>query len=631
LDARRAEWQRDSRNRLRGRSGNWFSNEFHLQSAPACAKIDGHMSGDSSITEPNVTRAEPSKSASDTLTQAPGGAPVGPAGQRFGRYEALEFVGGGGMGVVWKARDHETGQVVALKTLYNGADVPATIAERFLIEASAAARLQHPNIVPIFHFDRQLGQPYFTMPFLPAGSLARHRERFHDRQSAAALIEKVARAIHHAHINGVLHRDLKPANILLNDADEPMVADFGLAKLADGAQELTVTGMPLGTASYMSPEQSSLQPATIGPASDVWGLGVTLYELLLNRRPFNGSSAEELTSQILNDDPPRPIALEADFDPALEAIVLKCLQKTPAQRYQSAAGLADDLHNWLAGNAVQAKYDPRQTPAAVRRRRRRLFLAGSGIAVLSAALGGTSWWFVDREQSRARDRVLAEELQWPLSLNQPVELLKNGKPRWQEWPLGTCDYKAEDGALSLKATSPRLIELLPDTRIPVYRLRADVRLDNGTGYGGIYVGRSAHPGRSAIYQCCILLSVGAVPGAAQPKPRCDVDAIFAANNATASPKRISFKSGISADALRNEGWATLSIEVGKNRFIAKLGTDQVNLIEQSDLLERVSEKTRLIDPNLVQDPPHFSPFEGLGLYAHDGSVSFRNVVVEKLN
>jgi serine/threonine protein kinase len=604
-----------------------------LQSAPACAKIDERMKSDSSITEPNATHAaEPSKGASETRTQAPGGVPAGPAGQRFGRYEALEFIGGGGMGIVWRARDHETGQIVALKTLCNGADIPATLADRFLVEASAVARLSHPNIVPIFHFDRHHGQPYFTMPYLPAGSLARHRERFHTRRAAVALIEKVACAIHHAHVNGVLHRDLKPANILLDDADEPMVADFGLAKLADATQELTHTRMPLGTAPYMSPEQAAFQHEAIGPASDVWGLGVTLYELLLNRRPFNGSSTAELTPQILRDDPPRPIALEADFDRELESIVLKCLQKMPAQRYQTASDLADDLHNWLAGTGVNARYDPRQTPAAVRRRRRRQFLRSSAIVALSAVLGGASWWFVDREQSRSRDRVLAEELQWPLNYsNKPVELLKkNGEPRWKEWPLGTCRTKAEDGALSLTTKPPRLLELMRSTT-PFYRLRADVRLNNGTGYAGIYVGRSACSGRDTLYQCCILLSVGAVPGAEQPKPDCAFDAIFAANGASALPKKISFKSGMSAATLSNGEWASLSIEVGNNRFIAKLEPDEVALIERSELDRRMSEITTLIDPSLTGVLPAFGPFQGLGLYAHEGTVSFRNVVVEKLN
>src|SRR5262249_26070446 len=162
-------------------------------------------------------------------------------------------------------------------------------------------------------------------------------------------IEKVARAVHAAHEQGIVHRDLKPANVLLDENDEPLVADFGLAKFVDATAGLTETGQVLGTPAYMSPEQAGGHPGEVTPRSDIWSLGVMLYELVTGQRPFCGSGAEAITQKILNGDPLLPRELSPALDRNLEAVILHCLEKAPARRYESAAALAEDLAHWLRG------------------------------------------------------------------------------------------------------------------------------------------------------------------------------------------------------------------------------------------------------------------------------------------
>jgi formylglycine-generating enzyme required for sulfatase activity len=169
-------------------------------------------------------------------------------------------------------------------------------------------------------------------------------------------MEKVARAVQHAHEHGILHRDLKPGNILLDERGEPLVSDFGLAKILDSEDDLTHTGAVLGTPAYMPPEQAGAGKWPLGAAGDVWSIGVMLYELLGGRRPFEApGSRERLLHQIRSSEPPRLRSLQRAIDPALESIVMKCLEKDPAQRYATAGTLADDLARWLAGEPVQAR------------------------------------------------------------------------------------------------------------------------------------------------------------------------------------------------------------------------------------------------------------------------------------
>ncbi len=282
--------------------------------------------------------------------------PPAPAG-----YELLAELGRGGMGVVFKARHLGLGRVVALKMIrpdyLSGLDARenAEVRARFLNEARAAARLSHENVVPVFEVGESGGVPFYSMRHVEGHSLARVvREGPVDGRQAAAYLEPVARAVQHAHEQGILHRDLKPANILLDADGRPHVTDFGLAKWLGEARELTQTGRVLGTLSYAPPEQ--LRDASrVREAGDVYSLGATLYHLLTGRPPFQAASQMEVLEQVRSREPVPPRQLNPAIPRDLETVALKCLQKEPGRRYASAAELADDLGRYLRHEPIRAR------------------------------------------------------------------------------------------------------------------------------------------------------------------------------------------------------------------------------------------------------------------------------------
>ena len=278
------------------------------------------------------------------------------AGTDFGEFELIEEIATGGMGIVFKARHKKLGRIVALKTIRPAALKPGADAiQRFRIEAEAVARLDHPHIVPIYEMGEHGGFPFISLKLIGGGDLERHVPRLRNApQASARLMREVARAVHYAHLRGILHRDLKPSNILLDERDEPHVTDFGLAKHVENDSGLTQTGLILGTPSYMAPEQVSGHRGEVTTAADVYGLGAVLYKLLTGRPPFQAASVYETLQQVREQEPVPPAMRDHHVDRDLAAICLKCLEKSPGQRYASAEAVADDLDRWLSGEPIAA-------------------------------------------------------------------------------------------------------------------------------------------------------------------------------------------------------------------------------------------------------------------------------------
>ena len=275
----------------------------------------------------------------------------------FGDYELLEQIGRGGQGVVFRARQKSLNRTVALKIIGLGQWATKAHLKRFRLEAEAAARLEHPGIVPIHEVGERDGSCYFSMKFVEGGQLdeVARREPMPIRP-AVELIAKVARTVHYAHEHGILHRDIKPGNILLDAKGEPHLTDFGLARLVESESSVTQTLDVLGTPSYMAPEQAVGNNTAVSSTTDVYGLGAVLYQLLTGQPPFAGGTTYETIRLLLDTEPRQPRLLNPKIDRDLSTICLKCLEKDPKRRYPSALALAEDLGRWLKHEPIVARH-----------------------------------------------------------------------------------------------------------------------------------------------------------------------------------------------------------------------------------------------------------------------------------
>jgi WD40 repeat protein/serine/threonine protein kinase len=298
---------------------------------------------------------DPSGRGQETLP-APRVSPPGIGTLDPGGYELIRELGRGGMGVVYEARQKKPNRIVALKMIRSGPFASPTAIERFYAEAEMVAKLDHPNIVPIYEFGDHHELHYFSMKLIEGGSLDKSLERYvTDPHAAARLMVTVARAVHHAHQRSIQHRDLKPSNILLDREGRPHVSDFGLAKQVEGDSSLTDSGAIGGTPAYMAPEQASGREGAVTTATDIYGLGTVLYALVTGRPPFQADTLKRTLERVKKDAPGRPSAINPRVGRNLEAICLKCLEKDPQRRYGSADALASDLDRWLRGEPILAR------------------------------------------------------------------------------------------------------------------------------------------------------------------------------------------------------------------------------------------------------------------------------------
>src|SRR6266700_1828098 len=375
--------------------------------------------------------AEPDSVATDSATIN-----SQPPLRSFGDYELLSEIARGGMGVVYKARQKSLGRIVAVKMLLFGEQSGKDLAQRFRAEAAAAASLQHPNIVAIHEVGAHEGQPFFAMDFIDGQSLARVNAECEVRNAewlrrAARYVKIVAEAIHYAHEHSILHRDLKPSNVLIDPFDQPRVTDFGLAKRLHHDSELTLSGQVLGSPNYIPPEQAAAKRGLVGRRSDVYSLGAILYQLLTGRPPFVGETLTDTLQDVVNMEPVSPRLLNPNVPRDLETLCLKCLEKEPARRYQTAHALAEDLDRFLKAEPIRAR---RIGPTARLWRwcRRKPVVASLGAAtlvlLLAVAVGSPiAMYRINHERQRAeRGELVARQKAYASDMNRvQQELAQN--------------------------------------------------------------------------------------------------------------------------------------------------------------------------------------------------------------
>jgi len=356
---------------------------------PQCA-LDGAL---------EMTNAASQVLQAETLTAPADGESSGlsadhsPLGS-FGDYELLEEIARGGMGLVYKARQRNLDRIVAVKMILAGPRAGKEFVQRFRTESAAAAILQHPNIVAIHDVGLHEGRHYFSMDYVEGQNLAQLvGQQPLPANKAARYVGLIAEAIHYAHERGIIHRDLKPSNVLIDSNDQPRVTDFGLAKKLDAESSLTVTGHVLGSPNFMPPEQAGAKRGKVGRPSDVYALGGILYYLLTARAPFQADSLEHLITQVLQAEPVSPRLLNPSIPRDLETITLKCLEKEPSRRYQTAQELADELGRVLRHEPIQARpvYAPEKFWRWCRRKPALAGAVGFAIIAMVTGLVATSW------------------------------------------------------------------------------------------------------------------------------------------------------------------------------------------------------------------------------------------------
>jgi serine/threonine protein kinase len=551
---------------------------------------------------------------------------------RIEGYEILRELGVGGMGIVYQARDLALGRVVALKMIRGGRLAGGPALNRFRREGLAMGQLDHPHIVPILHHGEYQGQPFYTMKFMAGGSLENRLEQIGaDVRRAVAFMEKVARAVHYLHEKKILHRDLKPLNILLDESGEPHVTDFGLAKFVESDFELSQTqpGAILGTWHFMAPEQASGRTEQIGAATDVWALGVILYLLLTGRRPFEGKKHDDLVKQIVRGEPVRPSALRREIDRDLEAIILKCLEKTPGRRYASAGMLADDLHHWLQGEPIVAR--PDSPSRRLWRKVRRHPVRSMAVTLLVGALAGLAIGLGAPEIKRLLTPAPVVNPPEP-----PIVLIDDSGPRpelhWLEGQENAAAVSVEPGHPFRVPTTPEhslaLIELLPHVPWKRFRLEAEVKIESDyagskhAASAGIGFGLVRQPTEKGDYHAFIGLTVSAT----DPLEKTRIVTEWMGSRPLGPQGCVRTAWGPPQNLLVTNPWHQLAVEATPDEM-RSFWNDQPVTAQTSQNLQSILQGLPMENPAVMLN---YDNQGGIILYVENCTALFRNVVVKPL-
>lgn len=569
--------------------------------------------------------------------------PVLPPNVRFTHYTDLQFIDRGGMGLVYKAVQTNANRIVALKIMNPIAQSDSRQEKRFKTEAEALARLSHPGIVQIYDVGHENGVAYFSMEYIPGGPLSKRIKAGPklSPRDAAELMASVSSAIAAAHAVGVVHRDVKPSNILLNDIGKPKVTDFGLAALADSTARMTNTGALLGTPSYMSPEQASGRYDDVGPRSDVYSLGATLYELLTGKPPFVADTPVATAMKVCNERLVRPRDIEPKVPVDLEGICLKCLEKNPVDRYSSAAGLANDLSRYLRGEPVRPLSGLQKAVRWTKRHKlataAALLVALAGI-LLFALLPGDAKAEIERDLRRGKPVTLVGEKGWP----------KYSRFAYGDETPSVRDKGDGDGAAHFSTRDTSYLELcerpIAERFTVTAQIQHEAELTAFFGQVGLYLelpeGEKIHRFITAQFS-----DFRIAPPEAKTEyfPRAEFTesiCIFFPKYDVIGTQYLARSIVYPPTTALEKPWRTVSFHVDPNGATAIFADMEPDVKEGKTIHERTATKDtfhangrvwrQAIDTKTeaVGSPfPQWSPQCRVGIYARHSTVAFRNVVL----
>jgi hypothetical protein len=561
-------------------------------------------------------------------------------------YVQLIPLGYGGMGVVYQAIHRRTGRPAAVKFLYPGGAMDPALRTRFSTEALALARVRHPHIVEVFEVGEADGRPYLAMEFVPGEPLAqRLKAGLPDPRQSAEIVAKVSAAVAAAHRARVLHRDLKPGNVLLTPDGAVKVTDFGLAKLVDRDDRMTITGHVLGTPSYMSPEQAGGRTHAIDERTDVYGLGAILYELLCGKPPFKAESQAVSIQRALAGDVTPPGKVRPDVPAELEAVCLKCLEKDPAKRYQSAQEVADELTRWLSGEPTLQQPPTRLRRAGRWLRRHRVKAAAVGVVLLAVAGGLLGAREMDPKRQIERARARGEDV---------VLVPEQGPPRWFEWVHGAvllAGSTEDDGTCGFQTAGTSILSLLPDPMTDSYRFSAMLRHEKtyaDDAVVGVFVGLRDVPARADLRATRFLgfeytdfwrLAELKMPNLKATHGLVGQDYLLVRDGNVTRPSWLSERSvPFTPTNLPLNGWRNLVVDVtplGLSIYWDPVGDDAPPVLHIP--AGRIVMRTIEHNENLAKHYPGFAmhaaawnPRGALGVYARASAVAIKNVTVRSL-